>query len=166
MTEEFVTKSILRHLMENGWEIVCFDFPQSGTGRVLHPDGEAQSKTLGAIVPDIVAVRDGVCLCFENKNRHSRADFEKVNAVKAGNHYDKAFVALLEGHAVSRMLFGIGMPASAYGAKAAADSYLVDFIFCVAEDGSLAIPFPPSGTPSFGVTANVSAPRSSAHPLT
>lgn len=43
MTEEQVTKAILQYLQNKGWHIVCFDFPQSGTGRVLHPnnaDGE------------------------------------------------------------------------------------------------------------------------------
>ena len=38
MTEEQVTKALLQHLTDNGWHIVCFDFPQSGTGRVLHPN--------------------------------------------------------------------------------------------------------------------------------
>lgn len=43
MTEEQVTKALLQHLTDNGWHIVSFDFPQSGTGKVLHPnnaDGE------------------------------------------------------------------------------------------------------------------------------
>lgn len=43
MTEEQVTKALLQYLTDNGWHIVCFDFPQSGTGKVLHPnnaDGE------------------------------------------------------------------------------------------------------------------------------
>ena len=143
MTEEFVTKTILRHLQDCGWEIVCFDFPQSGTGRVLHPDGGAQSKTLGAIVPDIVAVRDGVSLCFENKNRYVHTDFEKQNTIKIGNHYGKAFASLLEGRAIKRMLFGIGMPASSYGEKAEADSDLVDFIVSVDEQGAVSAPFNP-----------------------
>ena len=38
MTEESVTKSILKWLMQNNWIIVCFDFPQSGTGHFLHPN--------------------------------------------------------------------------------------------------------------------------------
>ena len=39
MKEEQVTKAVLKWLIANKWEIVCFDFPQSGTGRILHPNG-------------------------------------------------------------------------------------------------------------------------------
>lgn len=38
MNEEKVTKCLLKWLIDNGWEIVCYDFPQSGTGRLLHPN--------------------------------------------------------------------------------------------------------------------------------
>ena len=36
MREEKVTKNILDWLEENGWTIICYDFPQSGTGVLLH----------------------------------------------------------------------------------------------------------------------------------
>jgi hypothetical protein len=32
ITEEQVTKAILDWLEANDWKIICFDFPQSGTG--------------------------------------------------------------------------------------------------------------------------------------
>ena len=63
MTEETVTKLLLEWLMNNGWEIICFDFPQSGTGRLLHPNGSTE-KNKNAINPDIVAVRNGTCVFF------------------------------------------------------------------------------------------------------
>ena len=66
MKEEQVTKSVLKWLLDNKWEIICFDFPQSGTGRLLHPNS-TQEKNKGAINPDIVAVRDGVCLFSPQK---------------------------------------------------------------------------------------------------
>ena len=45
MREEHVTKATLKWLLANGWEIVCFDFPQSGTGRFLHPNNAESEKT-------------------------------------------------------------------------------------------------------------------------
>ncbi len=48
MTEEQVTKAILNHLVKNCWKIICFDFPQSGTGKYIHPNVSC-SKNLDAI---------------------------------------------------------------------------------------------------------------------
>ena len=67
MTEEQVTKSLLKWLSDHQWEIICFDFPQSGTGRFLHPNGDT-NKNKDTINPDIVAVKDNICLFFENKD--------------------------------------------------------------------------------------------------
>ena len=81
MKEENVTKAILRKLVSAGWEIICYDFPQSGTGRVLHPN-DRDSKTLGAIIPDIVAIKDGIVVDFENKDRFVFSDFEKIDQLR------------------------------------------------------------------------------------
>ena len=43
LTEEQATKAILDWLEENGWKIICFDFPQSGTGVSLHPNEELRT---------------------------------------------------------------------------------------------------------------------------
>lgn len=37
ISEEKVTINIIKWLKENDWEIICYDFPQSGTGIMLHP---------------------------------------------------------------------------------------------------------------------------------
>ncbi len=53
MKEEYVTKAILNWLETNNWKIICFDFPQSGTGYILHPNEEYRTtKNYGAIIPD------------------------------------------------------------------------------------------------------------------
>lgn len=79
MTEEQVTKSLLHYLTDNGWHIVCFDFPQSGTGRILHPNNANSQKNKDSIIPDIVAVKNNISLFFENKDRYYFPDYEKVN---------------------------------------------------------------------------------------
>ena len=43
MNEEEVTKSILSKLRSDSWTIISFDFPQSGTGKTLHPN-ESSNK--------------------------------------------------------------------------------------------------------------------------
>ena len=81
MREEQVTKAMLKWLMDRNWAIVCFDFPQSGTGKVLHPN-DAGEKNKKSIIPDIVAVQNGVCIFVENKDRFYFPDYEKQNALK------------------------------------------------------------------------------------
>lgn len=87
MREEQVTKSILKRLTANGWEIVCFDFPQSGTGRMLHPNRSNDEKNKDGIIPDIVAVKDCVCIFAENKDRFFYSDFKKQNMLKISGNY-------------------------------------------------------------------------------
>lgn len=127
MTEEQVTKAILKWLLDNNWEIVCFDFPQSGTGRLLHPNGSTE-KNKDAINPDIVAVKNGVCLFFENKDRYYLPDFEKQSALINENNYSDAIRELLANYEVDRILYGIGLPDNKYCGGAVDNRDLVDFI--------------------------------------
>ena len=54
MREEQVTKNILDWLEGNGWKIICYDFPQSGTGVLLHLNNSNRTeKNKGGIIPDI-----------------------------------------------------------------------------------------------------------------
>ena len=138
MTEEQVTKTILKWLRTNNWNIICYDFPQSGTGRLLHPNG-ANEKNKGSINPDIVAVRDGVCLFFENKDRFYFPDYEKVNGLIVDNDYTDDIAKLLAGRVVNVFYYGIGLPTVKHkkGSKEAA--YLVDFIVGIEESEEITI---------------------------
>lgn len=103
MTEERVTKHILKWLIDDGWEIVCYDFPQSGTGRFLHPNGSV-SKNEDAINPDIVAVRNNICVFFENKDRFYYPDYEKVNRLIETDDYSDAINILLKDYIINNYL--------------------------------------------------------------
>lgn len=138
MREESVTKYILRYLIDNGWSVICFDFPQSGTGRVLHPNGQV-SKTQGVIVPDVLAVRSGLALYLENKDRYYPADFQKVHDVLAFRQYSEAFDSVLAGQWVERIIGGIGLPKSKYNDDCISNSGIVDVVLCVGDDGSVEI---------------------------
>ena len=137
--EEHVTKAILKWLMATGWEVVCFDFPQSGTGKVLHPDNTL-SKTDGAIIPDIVAIKGRGVGYFENKDRFVLEDFDKVHYIRESHLYDRAFAELLADCSYDRIYYGIGMPYSDsnYG-KAMDESDKVDFIAFMREDGTIIV---------------------------
>lgn len=129
MQEEDVTKSILSWLKKTGWQIVCYDYPQSGTGHTLKPNN-SRTKNKGCINPDIVAVntKTKVCLFFENKNRFYRKDFIKQNTLKVDNQYTHAISKLLDGYSVEAIYYGIGLPFDKYTKTAAECAQLVDFV--------------------------------------
>jgi hypothetical protein len=111
MREERVTINILNWLEENGWEIVCYDFPQSGTGILIHPNGDNRTeKNKGGIIPDIIAVKNDIGLFFENKDRFYQPDFDKLFEIKTKNNFSDSLNQLLSGFSISKMVYGIGIP--------------------------------------------------------
>lgn len=137
--EEEVTKRMLKWLIQTGWEIICFDFPQSGTGRQLHPN-DRSSKTQGIIIPDIVALKNGVVVDFENKDRFVYTDFEKIKDLKESDDYSNDWARLLYGKTYKNIYYGIGMPYTLNNyTKAEEFSSMVDFIVYLKEDGSFQV---------------------------
>ena len=143
MTEEQVTKAIMAWLISNGWHIVCFDFPQSGTGRILHPDFAVGEKNKGSVIPDIVAVKKNVCLFFENKDRFYYPDYEKVNSFIIDNQYTNAIALLLQDYVVSEIYYGIGLPTIKHKKQSQASAEFVDFIIGVEEDRTIIVLYNP-----------------------
>lgn len=112
MREENVTKNILQWLQNNNWEIVCFDFPQSGTGVLLHLNNiNRTEKNKGGIIPDIIAVKNNVALFFENKDRFYQPDFDKLFEIKTELNYSDSLDLLLSDHNIKTILYGIGIAA-------------------------------------------------------
>ena len=111
MREERVTINILKWLEENGWKIVCYDFPQSGTGILLHPNGANRTeKNKGGIIPDIIAVKANIALFFENKDRFYQPDFDKLLEIKTENNFSDSINKLLREFSISKIVYGIGIP--------------------------------------------------------
>lgn len=141
LTEEQITKAILDWLEEKGWEIICYDFPQSGTGISLHPNEELRTtKNKGAIIPDIVAIKGTTVLFFENKDRFVLSDFVKVNDLKTGTDYSASLQKLLKNYKVSQIFYGVGLPKN--------DNILnritehqekIDFAVCVESDKAVTV---------------------------
>ena len=136
MTEEQVTLKIIDGLKKSGWKIVCFDYPQSGTGRLCKPRNS--SSRAEGFVPDIVAVKNGTALFFENKDRFVQGDFDKINRIKSQHEFDDSIKELLEGHGCDVILFGIGLPTGqVFEEKAIVQKGLVDFICMVDDVGTI-----------------------------
>lgn len=143
MKEEQVTKNILKWLITNNWEIICFDFPQSGTGRILHPNGDNKSKNKDTIIPDIVAIKNGICIFSENKDRFCYSDYIKQNSVKVGGDYSDAIRDLLRNHVINEIFYGIGLPLVKHNNASRLAARLVDFILAVGDDGAVNIVYNP-----------------------
>ncbi|OBX22677.1 hypothetical protein [Bizionia sp. APA-3] len=110
MREENVTKNILEWLIENDWTIVCYDFPQSGTGVILHQNNELHTtKNKGSIIPDIIAVKNGIALFFENKDRFYQQDFDKLFEIKTMQNFSGSLGRLLSDFTIKNVVYGIGI---------------------------------------------------------
>lgn len=139
MTEEQVTKALLKYLTDNNWHIICFDFPQSGTGRVLHTNNSVGEKNKDSIIPDIVAVKNNISLFFENKDRFYLPDYQKVNELIVNNQYTKDIDKLLSGYKVKTIYYGIGLPTEKHKEKSKESASMVNFILGVNEDKSVTV---------------------------
>ena len=132
MTEEFITLSIIKWLESNNWEIVCFDFPQSGTGKLLKSKNFNSEKNKGVIIPDIVAVRDNKVVFFENKDRFYFDDFKKINILRTTDLYKKSIENLLKKYSYFKIYYGMGVPNKEnIKDKLNQNSDLTDFILLV-----------------------------------
>jgi len=139
MTEEEVTKLIMKWLIERQWTIVSYDFPQSGTGRVLHPD-VGNDKNFRSVVPDIIAWKSGTVAVFEDKARFVKSDFVKVDSMRKTHRYDNALADLLHDFPFSAVKYGVGIPDTSQNrAKSELNVGLVDFVAWVSETGDVTI---------------------------
>lgn len=141
MNEGKVTKKIISYLKNNGWNILCFDYPQSGTGRNFKPSehcfSESGNKNKEHIIPDILAVKDGILLFFENKTNFYYDDFIKVNNLINNDCYDESINEFLNSLNiyVNRKYYGIGCFDSEKFYKKAEQYYsLSDFVITVNPD--------------------------------
>lgn len=144
LTEEQITKAILVWLDLGGWKIVCFDFPQSGTGVILHPNPEFResTKNKGAFIPDIVAVKEPAAVFFENKDRFVFSDFEKINDLRTDNIFSNAINLLLRGYQIRSIYYGIGVPfQKSIVNKSLKNLQMTDFIIFVEDDRGIKIGF-------------------------
>jgi Holliday junction resolvase len=140
MREEKVTLTIIAWLKSNGWQIVCFDFPQSGTGKVLHPNADIResTKNKGSIIPDIIAVKDKIAVLFENKDRFVLSDFEKINELRTQNNFSNSLSTLLKNHEIENIFYGIGLPfQNSYLSKVIENQELTDFIVFIDETNQI-----------------------------
>lgn len=131
ITEEKLTKIVLDWLESKEWEIICYDFPQSGTGVLLHSN-QSNDKNKGGFIPDIVAIKNGIVVVFENKNRFVLEDYEKVNFLKNTDNYTIAFEELLTEFSYQTIYYGIAIPLTKSNlSKDKINQHLVDFTIMI-----------------------------------
>lgn len=110
ITEEQLTKALLHWLEAHSWRIICFDFPQSGTGITLHRNKQSgSSKNKGSFIPDIVAIKNEIVLFLENKDKFALSDLIKIQYLRGNKDYSHSISRLLAGTKYSKILFGVGL---------------------------------------------------------
>jgi len=139
ITEAFVTRKTVEWLSNRGWSIIAFDFPQSGTGFVLHPN-DSTSKVKGAIIPDIVARKDEVGLILENKDRFNIADFKKINRLRTTSDFSGSLEILFGGEPPKTMYYGVAFPHIASQIQNAQPHLdKIDFLLTVTREGEVRV---------------------------
>jgi hypothetical protein len=140
MREERVTKSILAWLKEDGWDIICYDFPQSGTGKPLHHNGARGTKNRDMVIPDIVAHRGTSVVFFENKTRYSQSDVDKLVLIKTTGSHSESLEGLLSGYESACIYFGIGLHQTKRNLESGlARATRLDFFVGVNDDRSVVV---------------------------
>ena len=131
MKEEFVTKSIISYLKRNRWNIFAFDYPQSGTGFLIHPNDRLH-KNKDAIIPDIIANKKSICIIMENKPYYYEKDFLKLDNLKNNTNYSNDLNMILKRLNCKNIKYGIGLPEKDFlQNKSEKHMKLVDFIITV-----------------------------------
>lgn len=131
MKEEFVTKSIINYLKVNCWNIFAFDYPQSGTGFLIHPNDRLH-KNKDAIIPDIIANKKSTCIIMENKPYYYKNDFFKLDNLKNDTKYSNDLNSILKQLNCKNIKYGIGLPEKDFLQKRSEEHLeLVDFIITV-----------------------------------
>lgn len=136
MSEEEVTMSLIKWLKNEGWKIIAFDYPGSGTGVRLHKNG-TRYRNKNTIVPDIIAVKNDTAIFFENKDRFYKKDFEKQYSNIVNNEYSNGVNTLLEPYLIQTIMWGIGIPDDKFRKGAKDSLYMVDFLYTVDELGNI-----------------------------
>ena len=136
LREEQITKKLLMWLENHSWKILAYDFPQSGTGIILHPNENIRdSKNKGGIIPDIIAIKDDVVVFFENKDHYDADDFNKIMMLREANDYSDSISKFLMDFKYSLILYGVGLPnTQTVKRKSVANIDKIDFALLVSED--------------------------------
>ena len=90
-SEELVTIRIIEILKNMGWNIISYDFPQSGTGLVIHPNNiedVVKKGNDGTWIPDIIATKGKELIFLENKVNFSDSDSLKISKIKKTGIYE------------------------------------------------------------------------------
>lgn len=141
MTEAKITIHILNWLEANDWSVICYDFPQSGTGILIHPNSTIRvTKNKGGIIPDIIAIKSDKAVFFENKDRYFPADFEKIRMIKLEGNYSEGLFKLLQPYHITTIYYGVGIPNNAKSIqKSIANIKDIDFLIGVDDKGAIHI---------------------------
>lgn len=137
LTEERITRTLLSWLKHQGWTIVSYDYPQSGTGYSLHSIKRVESsKNNGVIIPDIVAIKNGEVIFFENKVQFSKVDIDAIALLRDSGLYDGSISTLLKQFfPINEVRFGLALKDSTNNFKKLNEHHkFLDFAFLVKEN--------------------------------
>src|SRR5699024_6514275 len=140
MRESDVTLTLRNYFIKKDWEILAFDFPQSGTGTIIKQN-YSNEKNKDSIIPDLIVRKGEKGIFLETKYRFYQDDIEKIYDIKTNNNYSHGLSDLFGGAIPENMWYGIGIPDKVNDKrKSINNSSLIDILFTVNKNGEVLIP--------------------------
>jgi hypothetical protein len=139
MTEEFITKSIMMYLQDNGWSLISFDYPQSGSGYRFNRNLVNVCKsTQNSIIPDVMALINDVLFIWENKNKFTLNDLLKYDNFATA--YSDSLESLKLSISFKGICFGIGLANTSYNVRKTLEyREKLDFAVLVDDTGNVTV---------------------------
>jgi len=143
VTEELITIAIVQYLSLRQWTIISYDFPQSGSGYRFTENFTGSCSSCKALIPDIIAQKEGQLFIWENKVKFSVLDIEKYRNFTSS--FSNSIESLRKETSFQNMFFGIGVAHSLYNIKKI-DLYSnqLDFAVIVDQESTVIVKIPDS----------------------
>lgn len=131
LTEEKITKFLIKYLKLKGFKIFAYDFPQSGTGYVLRPNSsDIKHKNINFWIPDIIAIKNKDLYVFENKDHFSLSDIKKIQTIFHDESHSEAIDKLLSKTRTINIFTMLAFPISHFNETTQLDKYISAEVGC------------------------------------
>lgn len=107
MDEDKVTKAIAAFLSRRGWTVHSINAPFSGRSIWIMPTDGKRGK--GALIPDVLATKDGELIVVECSAPYKVSDESKLQRY-LGPGYVSAVRTMFQSERLTAMRLGVGLP--------------------------------------------------------
>lgn len=142
MREEVITKFAIQVLTAMGWQVLAYDFPQSGSTFRLRAASSTTgaTKNQGSIIPDVVAHKGRTVVIVETKPHEDRADVVKLLQLREQwKGYSASLNLLIAPEAYDHVRFGICIGLTEQAISPSTLALDLDFVLGIRDNGTTVV---------------------------